>query len=158
MRRPKRYVVQSVLATLTIAGVIAVQDSVSNVALTSAMAASAFIVFQMPHSHFARPRRVIGGHCVAVVVDLGAAIAVHSVLGQGNESGLVTDMSAAVALGVSLLAMAMTDTEHPPGAATVVGIVFSPNPLESGLLILGGAVALSAIHDRTKHWLINLAH
>lgn len=67
-------------------------------------------------------------------------------------------MTAAVALGTTLLAMAMTDTEHPPGAATVVGVVFSPNPLESGLLILGGALALSAIHHRTKNWLINLAH
>jgi CBS-domain-containing membrane protein len=158
LRRPKRYVLQSVLATLTIAAVIAVQDSVSNVALTSAMAASAFIVFQMPHSRFARPRRVIGGHLVAVIVGLAAAFVAHSVLSQGSDSGLATDMTAAVALGTTLLAMAMTDTEHPPGAATVVGVVFSPNPLESGLLILGGALALSAIHHRTKNWLINLAH
>lgn len=88
LRRPKRYVLQSVLATLTIAAVIAVQDSVSNVALTSAMAASAFIVFQMPHSRFARPRRVIGGHFVAVIVGLAAAFVTHTVLSQGAIQGL----------------------------------------------------------------------
>jgi hypothetical protein len=57
-----------------------------------------------------------------------------------------------------MLGMAMTDTEHPPGAATVVSLVLRPHPLESGTLILASAVALSLIHHQIKRWLINLAH
>ena len=158
LRRPKAYAVQAVLAAITVAIVMVLQDTVSSIGVTTAVGATAFIVFQMPHSHMARPRRVIGGHLVAVVVGLLASLIAHELLGEPYGGSIGVDVIAATALGFTMLGMAMTDTEHPPGAATVVSLVLRPHPLESGVLILGSAIALSIIHHYTKRWLINLAH
>jgi len=158
LRRPKAYAVQAILATATLAVVMVLQDTVSSIGVTTAVGATAFIVFQMPHSRMAQSRRVVGGHFVAVVVGLVASLVAHEVLGEPYGGSIGVDVIAAIALGVAMLSMAMTDTEHPPGAATVVSLVLRPNPLESSALILGSAVALSLIHRVTRRWLINLAH
>jgi CBS-domain-containing membrane protein len=158
LRRPKSYVVQAVMATVTLAIVIAIQDTVSSIGVTTAVGASAFIVFQMPHSGMAQPRRVVGGHLVAVIVGLTATALAHEVLGEPYDGSLAVDIIAACALGIAMLTMAMTDTEHPPGAATVVSLVLRPEAIESSALILTSAVALATIHHLTKRWLINLAH
>lgn len=158
LRRPKSYAVQAILAATTVAIVMVLQDSVSSIGVTTAVGATAFIVFQMPHSRMAQTRKVVGGHAVAVVVGLVASLIAHEVLGEPYGGTIGIDVIAAAALGFTMLGMAMTDTEHPPGAATVVSLVLRPHPLESGALILISAVALSLIHHYTKRWLINLAH
>ncbi len=157
LRRPKRYIAQALMATITLAIVVTLQDTVSSIGVTTAVGASAFIIFQMPHSRMARPRRVIGGHLVAVVVGLTASALAHGMLGEPYDGSVMVDVTAACALGAAMLGMAITDTEHPPGAATVVSLVLRPEALESSILILASALVLASIHDMTKRWLINLA-
>ncbi len=69
----KNYLLQCGLSTLALLMVLLVVDVVLQAAIVVAIASSAFIVFIMPHSKASIPRRVIGGHLVAIVVAAALA-------------------------------------------------------------------------------------
>jgi len=58
---------QSALATATLIAILLLQDAVLRAAIVVAVASTACTVFVVPHSIAASPRRVIGGHLVAVI-------------------------------------------------------------------------------------------
>ena len=73
----------------------------------------------MPNSVAVTPRRVVGGHVVAVVV--GGAFS--PVAGLPGESTYLVDVMAALSVGLSILVMVSTDTAHPQAAGTALGLV-----------------------------------
>ncbi len=89
-------------------------------AIITAIASSAFIIFMTPHSSMARPRRVVGGHFVGVLIGLAFA-GMLDLIGESLTTTVVIDVFAAVAVGLSMLSMAATDTEHPAAAAPCWG-------------------------------------
>ena len=60
-RRWKNYVLQCGLSALALLMVLLVVDVVLRAAIVVAIASSSFVVFVMPHSVAALPRKVIGG-------------------------------------------------------------------------------------------------
>jgi SAM-dependent methyltransferase len=157
-RRWQRYLLQATLAAATLALVIGLQDNLTNVAIVTGIASSAFIIFISPHSRMSNPRRVLGGHLVAIVVGLAIGAIVHDWAGEPYASSLVTDVAAAVGVGVVMLLMAATDTEHPPAAGTVLGLTLAPSPLSNGLLVVVAALALTSVRAIFRRWLIDLDH
>jgi CBS-domain-containing membrane protein len=138
LRRPHQYLMQAVLAALTLAALVAVEDALTNAATVTAIASSAFIVFMAPHSSMAGPRRVLGGHAVGIAIGLPAFLLADEVFGG---TVLAQDLVAATAVGISMLVMASTDTEHPPAAMVIVA-----------------ALALSLARQLLGRWMIDLAH
>ncbi len=65
--RPRNYLFQTGLATVALIIMLLVEDAVLNAAIVVAVASSAFIVFVVPNSVASTPRKVIGGHLVAVI-------------------------------------------------------------------------------------------
>ena len=63
-----RYILQCVLATLTILAVLIFV--LTETAIIAALGASAFIVFTMPNKYSSDPRRLIGGYIVGIVVGM----------------------------------------------------------------------------------------
>ena len=43
-----------------------------------------------------------------------------------DEPRLLFDLTLALAVGMLILVMAVTDTEHPPAAGTVMGVALQP--------------------------------
>jgi CBS-domain-containing membrane protein len=158
LRRKERYLAQASFAAVALAIVLVLESSLSNVAIVTAIASSAYIIFTVPHLRQSGPRRVLGGHGVAIVVGLIAATIVHEGLGEPYKATLITEIGAAVAVGLGILVMAATDTEHAPAAGTILGLTLAPDPLGSGLLVISAAAGLSAIRSLCKHWLIDLVH
>jgi CBS-domain-containing membrane protein len=157
-RRKERYFTQAALAALTLAAVLLVKDALTNVAIVTAIASSAFIVFMTPNSRMALPRRVIGGHVAGVIVGLAIGVPLHDVAGKPFNDSLIVDVAAAFGVGVAMLVMAATDTEHPPAAGTVLGLILAPDPLQNGAIVLGAAAGLSAVRAICRPWLIDLAN
>jgi CBS-domain-containing membrane protein len=154
-RQKLRYLGQATLAALTLSLVLAVEDSLANVAIITAIASSAFIIFMTPHSSMAGPRRVVGGHLVGVLIGLAFA-GMLDLLGESLTTTVVIDVFAAVAVGVSMLSMAATDTEHPAAAGTVLGLVLGEDVLGSAALVLTAAVILSVARAVFGRLLIDL--
>ena len=79
----------------------------------------------------------------------------------GIEGGLigerlVLDVAAAVSVGFAMFAMVLTNTEHPPAAATSLALVFHEWTVSSIVFIIGAAVVLSAIRIALRPKLVNL--
>ncbi len=158
LRRKERYLVQAMLAAVTLAIVLALEDALTNAAVVTAIASSAFIIFMTPHSRMASPRRVFGGHLVAIGVGLIIGTIVHDLANEPFGSSLLTNVAAAIGVGVAMLIMAATDTEHPPAAGTVLGLILAPNPLANGLLVIVAALVLTGTRTVFRRWLIDLTH
>ncbi len=154
-RQKLRYLGQATLAALTLSLVLAVENSLANVAIITAIASSAFIIFMTPHSSMARPRRVVGGHFVGVPIGLAFA-GMLDLIGESLTTTVVIDVFAAVAVGLSMLSMAATDTEHPAAAGTVLGLVLGEDVLSSAALVLAAAVILSVARTVFGRLLIDL--
>ncbi|MDO8847931.1 MAG: HPP family protein [Coriobacteriia bacterium] len=74
------------------------------------LGATCALVFGLPTAPVSQPRNIIGGHVLSALVGL----VVFSVSGQ------TTWWTMALAVGLAMVAMAMTRTYHPPAAVTAL--------------------------------------
>ena len=155
-RRPKRYLGQIGLASgalvITIwAAEIVTGFDVARAVLIAAVASTAFILFITPNSAGAMPRRSIGGHSLACVVGI-----IFSTFVPANEPALFA-LCIGGAVGLAMLAMAVTDTEHAPAAGTA----FAMSASSFSWALLGfmatGIIVLAAVHMVLKKRLEDLS-
>ena len=125
IRAPKSYIVQSLLAVITIGTILYFVEVLTHAAIVAALGASTFIVFAMPHSITAQPRRLVGGHIIGIV----CGSLCHYIFLTGRLGELVANwefilwFARALSVGLSIFLMTITDTEHPLAAAIALGIV-----------------------------------
>ena len=114
--------------------------------LMAPLAASACILFAVPNSAFARPKNVILGHalCAAIGVICGNCLGVDW-------------LSNTFCVGLSVALMDVTDTMHPPAAATSLlalttdqgyRFIFTPVALGSCVLVLAVGLVKFSLKDR----------
>ncbi len=155
---PHSYVFQSALCMLALLAIILVVDVVLQAAIVVGVASSAFIVFMLPHSRASSPRRVVGGHTVAVAVGTALSLA-YLVPGWGDLAALspaFQNLIAVLAVGLGFLIMILTNTEHPPAAGTALGLVVADWTFSAALFVLVAVLMLSSIHVGLRPWLRNL--
>jgi CBS-domain-containing membrane protein len=106
--------------------------------LIGSFGASAVLVFGATNSPLAQPRNLVLGHFLSAVIGVSVQIVLPEMLW----------LSSALAVSLSIVAMQMTKSMHPPGGATALianigsekiknlgyGYVFSP--VMSGVMIL----------------------
>ena len=121
------YVRQTALATGALVLILLAQDLLTNAAIFAALASTAFVLFLMPHSITATPRHAVGGHVVSASIGVLFSLIIAGTEGTGYEiaHGFGSDVLAAVAVGVAMLAMALSDTEHAPAAGSALGFAIT---------------------------------
>ena len=156
--RTPNYLFQSGMATVSLVVILLVEDAVLRAAIVVAVASTAFTIFIVPNSIAASPRRVIGGHAVAVVAGaiFSSILLMPMVESAAETSRLPVDLMAALSVGVGMLAMAVTNTEHPPAAGTALGLVIQGWSWSAVLFVMSSAVILSRIRLVLRRRLINL--
>jgi CBS-domain-containing membrane protein len=104
-------------------------------ALMAPFGATCFLVFAVPESPFAQPRNVIGGHLVSTAVGLLLLTLV------GHEWWVI-----GIAVGLSIIAMQLTRTGHPPaGADPLVVLLAQPGWNFLATPVLLGAIVVVSI-------------
>ena len=162
-QRPGRYLAQVSLATLSLVVLLWAAELLSGAAvpqavLVAAIASTAFVLFISPRRDNARPRRVIGGHAIALTI--GGALAAFTGTPWGQD--LVSDVPmlfavyAAGGVGLSMLAMAATDTEHGPAAGTALGVVAHSFSWALIGFVAASVLVLAAVHGLLRSRLENL--
>jgi len=117
----KHFGFQSILAGLVFyLGLSLLPFLADEFVLVAAAGASAFIVFAMPTSKTADPRRVIGSHFVCGLIGF-AFYSTYPAL-------LSFELAISLALTVSILTMVSLWLEHPPAAGTVLFFVIDAEP------------------------------
>jgi len=147
-QRWKNYVYQSLLAFAAVTAVLWLLYR-ENAVVVASIGATAFIVFTMPRLPTAQPRRIIGGHIIGLVSGSLAALVPHS-------AELTTILIYALAVGVSIFLMVSLDMEHPPAAATALGLVINGYSTKVVLAVLTSAVILSIAHRTMRKYLRDL--
>ncbi len=117
----KHFCFQSILAGLVFyLGLGLLPFLAEEFVLVAAAGSTAFIVFAMPSSKTADPRRVIGSHFVCGMIGF-AFYATYPVF-------FSFEIAVSIALTVSILAMVSLWLEHPPAAGTVLFFVIDAEP------------------------------
>lgn len=132
----KNYLFQSFLAALAIFLVLLFL-TIEHAVIIPAIGATAFIVFAMPNSITANSRNIIGGHLAGLFTSSLCAL-----MPQPSFWYSITAYS---------FAMVIVDTEHPPPAATALGLVIIGFSLNAAI-----AVLLSLAHHFLKPFLRDL--
>jgi CBS domain-containing membrane protein len=106
--------------------------------LIGSFGASSVLIYGVINSPLAQPRNLIGGHLVSAVIG----VTVYKLLPD------ITWLAAAIAVSLSIVAMQITKTLHPPGGATALiavigsekikalGFMYVLSPVFSGVMIL----------------------
>ena len=157
-KRRRSYIFQTFLATLALLAILVVEDVVLNVAIVVAMASTVFIIFVVPNSVAATPRKVIGGHVAGVLAGstVAAIIGIPEVAAVLESSGALFNAVAALTVAFSMALMVTTDAEHPPAAGAALGLVVHGWTWSSVGVIIIGAIALSTIRIALRPKLVNL--
>ena len=93
---------------------------------------------------------VVVGSAVASVLN----IPVIDTLAE--ESRYISDLGAALSVGMSIFLMVITDTEHPPAAGTALGLVIPGWSWSAVVFIMSSAVILSLPRIALRRKLVNL--
>lgn len=113
-------------------------DDLDNIFLIGSFGASAVLVFGATNSPLAQPRNLVGGHLLSAIIG----VTVFKLLPDQVW------ISFALAVALSIVAMQMTKTMHPPGGATALiaiigsdrikdlGFNYIFSPVLSGIIIL----------------------
>ena len=130
------YVSQALLATSVILAALVVKDVLANAAVFAAIASTAFVLFVTPRSIVATPRHVVGGHVICAAVGAVTAVILSGagVEAVAGDSSVAFSAGAAIAVGVGILLMGLTDTEHPPATGTALGMAIVD--FDGGLLLV----------------------
>ena len=153
----RSYLFQAGLASLALLAILLIEQGVSNGIIVVTIASSTATVFVVPHSIASTPQRVIGGHVVSVIVGLAVWGILQLITGDATTaSNTQIDIFGAAAVGLSVLTMATTNTEHPPAAGTAFGIIVVGFSFTFIAFILSAAVILSLVRAMLGKRLQNL--
>jgi len=158
LKQPRHYITQSVLAALTVAVILYFVEILTNAAIVAALGASTFIVFAMPQSVTASPRRLIGGHVVGVACGAFCYFVILKLLlgDLAVEREWISWFVYALSVGLSIFLMTITNTEHPPAAATALGLVSHVWLWQTVVFILACAIGLAIIKRLCEKYLRDL--
>ena len=144
----KNYMIQSILAMVAIFIVLLVL-SLEHAVVIASIGASAFVVFAMPNNVSSRPRSLIGGQLVGLLVG--------SIFGLFMFDSSIGQMLAySFAVGTSIFLMVVLDMEHPPAAGTALGVAITGFSNEVALALITSSIILSLIHQLFKPYLRDL--
>ena len=146
IRDPKHYLLQSLLAVVVIM-IIFYFEVLPHIVIAISLGGSAFVVFTMPRSVTAQPRRLIGGHIVGLIS--GALFYYLFFAGPLAELAaserIITILAYALAVGLCIFLMTITNTEHTPAVSTALGIVSDGWSYQIVISVLLCAVILAII-------------
>ena len=153
-----RYILQCLLTACAVCVVLLLLNTIAETTIVAALGASSFIVFTMPGVQASRPRFLIGGYLVGILVGC----ACHYLCTRLFCTQLCLDQSfaravcGAVAVGLAMFLMVVTDTEHPPAAGLALGFVLNEWDYFTIIVVIVGIVSLSVLRLLLKPVLINL--
>ena len=146
-RHYRQYIFQALLATGAMVIILLFVDSLATAAIAAGLGSSVVGIFINPSGTTARLRAVIGGHTMALLIGTAFSF----VLFTGGMESFITDntqyldLAMAFSVGLLILVMAVTDTEHPPAAGIVIGMTSREWTPEVFGAILGALALLGVI-------------
>ncbi len=153
-----RYILQALMATAAIAGILFLFDPGSQMGVVTGLGATAFIAFTMPHTRAAMPRSMIGGYVMCMLIAVlfyelsksGPVVRLHETTAWGWQ------LFVACVLGTAIFVMVVTDTEHAPAAGAALGIMLNPWTYVTLASVLFGVGLMALLRALLAPHMLNL--
>lgn len=145
-----KYMVQCSLAALVIMIISVLLDVLLQTAILASVGATVFIAFTMPHTKRSKPRYILGGYTWGLLIGtICHLLSYQSVI-------YVQSVFIAIAIGLCIFFMVITNTEHPPAAGFAMGIVIEGIDIYT-IVVVYIAIVLILVGKRLlSRWLIDL--
>ncbi len=146
------------LASLTILAVLLFLNILTETAIITALGASSFIIFAMPHKYTSDNRRLIGGYAVGLIIGYTFFLISKSFFFTNliQDENTVIILAAALAVGLSIFIMTIINTEHAPAAGIALGLVINEWDYTTIFFIIAAIIWLTTIKYILKKYLIDL--
>ena len=152
--RAVHFIVQSLVAAALVAGVLLVLHTVAGLVVVAALGSTAFLVFARPKSVEARPRNAVGGHALSIAAGAACGLAATYLLPGSALAGV---LMGSLAVGISVLVMSVTDTEHAPATGVALAMAFFHEDMaEIAAAAAAGCVVVCVAGRLLRPWLRDL--
>ena len=153
-----RYFVQSAMASFSILVILLILNAFEQTALIASLGASSFIVFAMPSAYSAKPRSIVGGYTWGILMGIVFNKLARTTLVESLHMSHVWQYTVftAVAVGLTIFLMVITNTEHPPAAGMALGLVLQDWVFRTLFFVILAIVILAAIRAVFGKYLIDL--
>jgi len=152
------YIIQCLIATSILFISLLFLNVLTETAIIASLGATSFIVFAMPNTYAASPRRLIGGYFIGISSGIicyqFGQISYPFIISMSNQK--VPIFFAAIAVGLSIFIMTITNTEHAPAAGIALGLVINQWNVTSIAFIIIVMLLMIITHHVLKPYLINL--
>ncbi|MGM0441404.1 MAG: HPP family protein [Elusimicrobiota bacterium] len=155
---PANYFIQCGVAIFTMVLILLFLDVLEQAALIASLGATVFTVFSMPRSFLCNLRSLLGGY----VVGISSGIFFGKLMNMALSAGVIEfettalGIFGAVAVGVAMFIMAVTNTEHAPAAGIALGLVLNPWNINVIIFIIGAVLFVYLVREACGKHLINL--
>lgn len=150
-----RYFLQCLIATVPIIIILIVLNNMFKVVIIASFGATAFLIFTMPHLRTSQGRSVLGGYFIGIVLGI-LSYHLASVIFFYSGHLWIYQVMGGVVIGLSILIMTMTNTEHPPAAGLALGLVLQGYNIISVIVIFAAVIVIMVVKYLLRNWLINL--
>jgi CBS-domain-containing membrane protein len=153
----RRYIYQCCAVGFTMIVVLLLLDMAYQAVLIAALGSSSMAAFSAPNMRASRPRCLIGGYLAGVFIGCSISLLVDAIAGLNMLDGhLVRILAGAVATGLAMFVMVVTDTEHPPAAALALGFVLNEWNLITIFAVMSGITIIVLIKEALRGRLVDL--
>ena len=155
-----KYIFQCLIATFIILLALLFLDLLTETAIIASLGATSFIIFAMPKTYASSPKRLIGGYSIGISIGL-LCFYLGTILQSFGNFNPFTNFEtpiffAAIAVGLSIFIMTITNTEHAPAAGIALGLVINQWNPKSILFIIIVMLAMAVTRHLLYSHLINL--
>lgn len=144
------YMVQSLMALVVVFVMSLFMDMFAQTTIIASLGATVFIVFTMPHKNVSRGRYLFGGYTIGLVVGVSCTWLMVS------DVVFMKSLVMALAVGLAIFLMVVTNTEHPPAAAIALGVVVDGVSITTVIVIYSCLTILYIGKKIMNRWLIDL--
>ena len=154
----KYYLIQASLAAVSMLLVLLLVDSLADAALAAGLGSSVAIIFIHPSSPTGRYRSLIGGNSIGILLGalFSRLIFSSSVNAYFASNPWLSDICLAISVGLMILIMAITNTEHPPAVGILLGVALQPWKWEVFIVLFIAILILSAFRWTFRNYLRDL--
>jgi len=140
------YLFQSVLTSIALFLILFFEDRFASGAILAGIGSTIALIFLVPHSIATHPRRVLGGHIVAILLAFIVLMLLNFIFGDfSNISANYLKIASVISIGFLIMIMGITNTEHPPAAACLLGLILNGMNFERIISILAAVILLIVI-------------
>lgn len=117
------YLLQGLLTSVVVFFILISLSEVSTNVVAASLASTAFFVFALPHSPYAKAKCIIGGYIIGAISGAACALIMtqcEHILPPGD---LAIGIFGAVCMFMSFLLMVVTGLEHPPACSFALALI-----------------------------------